>query len=140
MQVNNSVNLASQAAIALGNSTSVPAQEQRTRALARENFNSAELTSENNKTQSSQSDVNARQRLDIDEQAIALIEREQLPPSNSRNNEQQSFTPNNQQNSYNSGYDAPSSQNKLAVAAYQSVGAIAQRDNIQQVFGVDLFA
>ena len=78
MQVNNSVNLASQAAIARGNSTSVPAQEQRTRALARES-----LSNEENQTQKSQSEIDTRQRLDIDEQAIALIEREPLSGYNS---------------------------------------------------------
>ncbi len=130
MQVNNSANFVSQGPIALGNNSSVQAQEQRARVSARET-----LSSEENKNQKSQADIDARQRLDIDEQAIALIERE-LPSSNDKNNLQQS----NQQNTFNSAYDAPSSQNKLAVATYQSVDNIAQRDNIEQVFGVDLFA
>jgi len=131
MQVNNSANVASQAVIALGNNISVPAQEQRTRALARENF-----SHEENQIQKSQSDVDTRQRLDIDEQAIALIERELPQPYNNASNQQNV----DQKNNYNSRYDAPSNQNQSAVAAYQSVDAIAQRDNIQQVFGVDLFA
>ncbi len=131
MQVNNSANSVSQAPIALGSNTSVQAQEQRTRAVARENF-----SAEESQSQKSQVDINSKQRLDIDEQAIALIEREQLPANNSASNS----TQNSQNNSYNSGYDAPSNQNQLAVAAYQSVDTIAQRDNIEQVFGVDLFA
>jgi hypothetical protein len=131
MQVNNSANIVSQAPSALGNNTSVQAQEQRTRAVARENF-----SSEESQSQKSQADINSKQRLDIDEQAIALVEREQLPANNSASNS----TQNSQNNSYNSGYDAPSNQNQLAVAAYQSVDTIAQRDNIEQVFGVDLFA
>jgi len=135
MQVNNSANLASQATIALGNSTSVPAQELRTRALARENF-----ADEESQTQKAQSDVDIRQRLDIDEQAIALIQREQLSTYDSSNNRPPDSQQSNQENSYNSGYDSPSNQNQSAVAAYQSVDAIAQRDNIQQIFGVDLFA
>jgi hypothetical protein len=130
MQVNNSANFVTQGSIALGNNSSVQAQEQRARVSARET-----LSSEENKNQKSQTDIDTRQRLDIDEQAIALIERE-LPSSNDKNNLQQS----NQQNTFNSAYDAPSSQNKLAVATYQSVDNIAQRDNIEQVFGVDLFA
>ena len=133
MQVNNSVNLTSQPAIGLGKNSSVPAQEQRTKALAREALSSEE-------SQKSPSDINTRQRLDIDEQAMALIERQPLPPYDSRNSSQQSSQQNYQQTSTNSGYDTPSSQNKLAVAAYQSVDAIAQRDSIQQIFGVDLFA
>ncbi|WP_077285010.1 hypothetical protein [Cognaticolwellia aestuarii] len=132
MQVNNSANFVSQAPIALGNNSSVQAQEQRARVAARET-----QSAEESKSQKSQLDADTRQRFDIDEQAIALIEREQ--PSaygDSNNNAQQS----NQQNSYSSGYDAPSNQNKLAVAAYQSVDTLAARDNIEQVFGVDLFA
>lgn len=46
----------------------------------------------------------------------------------------------NRQQNLNSSYDAPSQQNLTAISAYQSVDAIAQRDNIQQVFGVDLRA
>ena len=133
MQVNNSANFVSQAPIALGNNSSVQAQEQRARVAARET-----QSAEESKSQKSQLDVDTRQRLDIDEQVIALIEREQPPPYGNagNNNAQQS----NQQNSYNSAYDAPSNQNKLAVAAYQSVDTLAARDNIEQVFGVDLFA
>jgi hypothetical protein len=139
MQVNNSVNLTSQPAIGLGKNSSVPAQEQRTKALARES-----LSSEESQSQKSPSDINTRQRLDIDEQAMALIERQPLSAYDSGNSSQQSPQQSPQQNyqqtSTNSGYDTPSSQNKLAVAAYQSVDAIAQRDSIQQIFGVDLFA
>jgi hypothetical protein len=131
MQVNNSVNLTSQPAIGLGKNLSVPAQELRTKVLARE-----ALSSEESQSKKSASDINTRQRLDIDEQAMALIERQPLPPYDSRNSSQQNY----QQTSTNSGYDTPSSQNQLAVAAYQSVDAIAQRDSIQQIFGVDLFA
>lgn len=38
------------------------------------------------------------------------------------------------------GYDLPSQQNQTAVAAYQAVGNAAQREDISQIFGVDLFA
>lgn len=138
MQINNSANLAAQAPIRLGNTSAVPAQEQRQNVAARE-----KISNEENKTQNSQADTNSRQRLDFDEQAISLIERDQLAQFDSQNagqSNQQSNQQNGQSNNYNSGYDSPSSQNQLAVAAYQSVGAIAQRDDIQQIFGVDLFA
>lgn len=129
MQVTNTANLAATSIAAPSNSSSVQAQEQRTRALAREE----------NQTQKSQSEAKSQQRFEVDEQAIALLEREQLTPYNNASN--QSSNGNNQNaNAYNGGYDAPSSQNQSAVAAYQSVDSIAQRDNIQQVFGVDLFA
>lgn len=125
MQVNNSSNIASSANLPVRASSSVQAQEQRTRAVAREE----------NQAQKSQADANAQQRFDVDEQAIALIEREQLQPFNNASQQQSSGN-----NNDNSRYDAPSSQNQSAVAAYKSVDSIAQRDNIQQVFGVDLFA
>ena len=134
MQINNSANLATQASTRLGNTRAVPAQEQRQNVAARE-----KLSNEENKAQNAQADTNSRQRLDFDEQAISLIERDQLAQFDSRSTEQ-SNQQNGQSNNSNSGYDSPSNQNQLAVAAYQSVGAIAQRDDIQQNFGVDLFA
>lgn len=130
MQVTNSTNFTTQQPAKLGGTSSVQAQELRTKALARE-----ALSQEDSKAKTSQSDVESRQRLDIDDQAIALIEREQLQPYNNGGNQKKA----EQNNSVNSGYDTPSSQNQTAVAAYQSVDSIAQRDNIQQVFGVDLF-
>mgnify|MGYP003624339464 FL=1 len=135
MQVNNTANLAAQAALSLRNSNAIPAQEQRVSTIAREKFNNEE-----SQTQKSQAETDGRQRLDIDEQAISLIERDQLSQFDSRNNLQRNNQQGEQSTNYNSGYDSPSNQNRSAVAAYQSVGAIAQRDDIQQIFGVDLFA
>jgi hypothetical protein len=124
MQVTNTTNSAAKPAATQGISSSVQAQEQRTRALAREE----------NQTQKSQSEANSQQRFDVNEEAIALVEREQSQSYNNGGNQKQSGS------DYNSRYDSPSSQNQSAVAAYQSVDNIAQRDNVQQVFGVDLFA
>jgi hypothetical protein len=124
MQVNNSSNIANSANLAVRETNRVSAQEQGARAVTREE----------NQAQRSQTEANAQQRFDVDEQAIALIEREQLQPFNNREQQSQNTSSNN------SGYDAPSNQNQSAVAAYQRVDSIAQRDNIQQVFGVDLFA
>ncbi len=126
MQVTNSTNLVATPVAVPRNTSSVQAQEQRARVLAREE----------NQAQKTQPDASSQQRFDVDQQAIALIEREQLQPYNNGSNQQQ----NTSSNDDNSRYDAPSSQNQSAVAAYQSVDSIAQRDNIQQVFGVDLFA
>jgi len=95
------------------------------------------------------------ERFDVDEQALALVEQAQLDsqktfsqsPDASQNvpslpaqsnNEQNN--PTSKQSNNQSSYDSPSQQNQTAVAAYSSVGQIAQRENIQQVFGVDLFA
>ncbi len=71
-----------------------------------------------------------KSRLDIDQQAIELVEQQS----------QGQVTKQPQQATKNTGYDQPSEQNYTAVAAYQSIENLSQRDNIQQVFGVDLLA
>ncbi|WP_085296931.1 hypothetical protein [Cognaticolwellia mytili] len=126
MQVTNNTNLATKSIVAPSNTLPVQARELRTRTLAQEESQAQKL----------QPDTSSPQRFDVDQQAIALIEREQLQLDNNGNNQQQTTG----SNDGNSRYDAPSNQNQSAVAAYQSVDSIAQRDNIQQVFGVDLFA
>ena len=66
-------------------------------------------------------------RLDIDKQAIQLVEQESANQSA-------------QQRTSNTGYDKVAEQNYTAIAAYQSVENQNKRDDIQQVFGVDLLA
>ncbi|MGB1261718.1 MAG: hypothetical protein ACPG52_02315 [Cognaticolwellia sp.] len=129
----NSSNVAANTTAAVSKSSSVPAQGPGIRALARENF-----ADESTQAQKTQAQTHAQQRFDVDEHAIALIEQEHVErePFNQGNNQQSTGN----SNSYNSSYDAPSNQHQSAVAAYQSVDSIAQRDNIQQIFGVDLFA
>ncbi|WP_139175505.1 hypothetical protein [Colwellia chukchiensis] len=126
MQINNASNIASRVNTQ-GNKISIPAQEQRLQNSARE-----ALAAEQNQDKKAQAASDNRQRLDIDEQAINAITRQ----------EQGTFTTTNaqQQNKNQNSYDSPSTQNQSAVAAYQSVDTIAQRDNIEQIFGVDLFA
>lgn len=46
----------------------------------------------------------------------------------------------NETSARSTSYDQPSRQNQTAVAAYQAIDNAAQRDDISQVFGVDLFA
>ena len=65
-----------------------------------------------------------RQRFDVDQQALAVVEQED------RRSRQQ------QQNATD--YDQPSQQNQTAVAAYESISNLDNRQNIQQLFGVDL--
>ena len=101
-------------------------------------------------------------RLDVNEQAIALLEQESRQQSGQGFERQaaeqglgqasaqesgqgaqlQLFSDlsDNSQQAGATAYDRPSNQNLNAVAAYQSVNNIAQRDNVQQLFGVDLFA
>ncbi|WDE03528.1 hypothetical protein SG34_019320 [Thalassomonas viridans] len=93
-------------------------------------------------------------RFDVNEQAIALLEQEagqqtgqglgqQSAGQESGQGAQLQLFADSSDNTQGAGttaYDRPSSQNLNAVAAYQSVNNIAQRDNVQQLFGVDLFA
>ena len=94
-------------------------------------------------------------RLDVNEQAIALFE-QQVEQETSKQAGQQAEQQFGQQleqqtaqqlaqnadpqGSNGTGYDQPNNQNLNAVATYQSVNNIAQRDSVQQLFGVDLFA
>ncbi|WDE00910.1 hypothetical protein SG35_009920 [Thalassomonas actiniarum] len=96
-------------------------------------------------------------RLDVNEQAIALFEQEQSGRGLGQQQGASQFLgqdsgqapgqgaqlqlfADSSENSRGATYDRPSNQNLSAVAAYQSVNNIAQRDNVQQLFGVDLFA
>lgn len=65
-----------------------------------------------------------RQRFDVDQQALAVVEQED------RRGRQQ------QQNA--TGYDQPNQQNQTAVAAYESISNLDNRQSIQQLFGIDL--
>lgn len=62
---------------------------------------------------------NRPQRIEFDRRVVAQLDQER-----------QSTT----------GYDAPPSKNRLAIAAYEGVTNLERRDNVKQVFGVDLFA
>ena len=68
----------------------------------------------------------------IDEQAIALFEQSQASFS--------SNTQSNNESSSSASQDQPSAKNETAVANYQAVGNLAQRESVQKLFGVDLFA
>jgi hypothetical protein len=68
----------------------------------------------------------------IDEQAIALYEQSQASLSSQSPSSNERFSSENQ--------DKPSAKNETAVANYQAVGNLAQRESVQKLFGVDLFA
>ena len=61
-------------------------------------------------------------RIDIDQSAISLLEQEKQASDN------------------NTSYDQPSQRNATAVTTYQSVSNLEQRENVQQLLGVDIFA
>jgi len=68
-----------------------------------------------------------------DQQAIALFEKNQLEANATKfNSGNDSFSAADK--------DKPSPKNETAVANYQAVGNLAQRESVQQLFGVDVFA
>lgn len=69
----------------------------------------------------------------IDEQAIALYQQSQSALSKPLN-DSSSFAQSSAEQ------DQPSAKNETAVASYQAVGNLAQRESVQKLFGVDLFA
>lgn len=105
----------------------------------------ASSVDENNPNNQSKRLEQEASRFDVSEEAIALLE-EQLASSGSALAVSENETSSNESNTTNldgaesSQYDQPSQQNLSAVAAYQSVDNIAQRENIKQFFGVNLFA
>lgn len=61
-------------------------------------------------------------RLEVSDNAISLLEQEKETSNNS------------------TAYDQPSKKNSTAVSTYQSVNNLEQRENVQQLLGVDIFA
>ena len=68
----------------------------------------------------------------IDEQAIALFEQSQASFSSNAQSSNESAS--------SASKDQPSAKNETAVASYQAVGNLAQRESVQKLLGVDLFA
>ncbi len=88
----------------------------------------ASLSVEQEKQQKSKQ----QNRFDVDEQALILAK--QSRDLNSSSTSRQGFQ------SKHADYDQPSQHNQTAVSTYQSVSNLSQRENIQQIFGVDLLA
>jgi len=91
--------------------------------------------------QKKSSNKQAKASIVIDEQAIALFEQNQA--------EQNQFAvstqtqPNKDNSSFkesSASQDQPPAKNETAVASYQAVGNLAQRESVQQLFGVDVYA
>ncbi|GLX77074.1 hypothetical protein tinsulaeT_04140 [Thalassotalea insulae] len=121
MQVNSASSFTPQAASSLAVDNQVRVNENNDRLTARQ---------QQQKTPQKSAEQQRANRLDIDEQAIAIVEREQ-----------QNLSVNNQaSNSSNTSYDQPSQANQTAVSTYQSVDNIVKRETIEQAFGVDLYA
>lgn len=75
----------------------------------------------------------AQQGIIADQQAIALFEKNQFEANAAK------FTASSSSFSATD-KDKPSPKNETAVASYQAVGNLAQRESVQQLFGVDVFA
>jgi hypothetical protein len=74
----------------------------------------------------------ANQGIIADQQAITLFEKNQFEANAAKSIlSSGTFAPDK---------DKPSPQNQSAVASYQAVGNLAQRESVQQLFGVDVFA
>jgi hypothetical protein len=115
MQINNASTFSSGNVQTLNNKTS--ANNQQTKKVAAPD--ESEVTA-----------IAPPERLEVSEQAITLLE-------------QQSATKNNQQDKSSNNtakLNQFADQNATAVNAYQSVNNLAQRENIQAMLGVDLFA
>ncbi len=86
--------------------------------------------------QEQSSNKQAKPSIVLDEQAIALFEQNQASVLTQAqlNNESLDF------DNTTTSPDQPSAKNETAVASYQAVGNLAQRESVQQLFGVDVFA
>ncbi len=129
MQVNSTSSYTPQSSQAIGGQNQISVNDQSDRLAVQPTLpkNDSDKASADNANKEQQT------RLDIDQEAINLVEQNQAVSVN------QNSLPNNS-NSSKASYDQPSQQNQTAALAYQSVDNLAKRDTIQQAFGVDLYA
>lgn len=132
MQIDSASSFTPQSALNVGGDQQTRVNEQRDRLVVQQEQDKTRQKNSQNTQQNS-----PNERLDIDSAAIELVEQNQQLTGNADNNAQQQGQASQSQRA---GYDQPSQQNLTAVSAYQSVGGIAQRDSIQETFGVDLYA
>ncbi len=130
MQINSATSYTPQSALNIGGDNLTQVNDQRDRLVVQPEQEKARQNSSQKNSQNNQAE-----RLDVDPSAIALVEKNQQLNAVSNVQQQGQST-----YSKSADYDQPSQQNKTAVSTYQSVGGIAQRDSIQQAFGVDLYA
>jgi hypothetical protein len=138
MQINSANSYTPQA------SGSLAVDNQNQVAQQRDRFRVQQETQQAQQTKDQEQKSSQVNRFDVDEKSLALVEESQQRAAESeRPSSQLSSQTNDKPEQLNksnkqTAYDNPSQQNKSAIAAYSSVGNIAQRENIQQVFGVDL--
>lgn len=99
----------------------------------------AETTAEIKQVQPSSKQTKAS--IVVNEQAIALFEKNQVEQNQAFQSAQAQLNKNDFSfNDSSANKDQPSAKNEIAVASYQAVGNLAQRESVQQLFGVDVFA
>lgn len=125
MEINSSSTVASTITQQVNRQSAVDRQQQDTRAQQQRR---TDLQDEQN-TQAQRQE----QRFQADEQAIAFVEQ-------TLNSSTSSTAAGSEQQRSSTTYDQPDESNRTAVAAYQSVSDISQRDSIKEAFGVDLYA
>ena len=144
MQINNASSYTPQASGSLAVDNQNQVAQQRDRLRVQQETQQAQQSAQQTKEQEQK--PNQVNRFDVDEKSLALVEQaQQRTAETGQASSQLSSQTNDQSKQFNksnkqTAYDHPSQQNKSAIAAYSSVDNIAQRENIQQVFGVDLLA
>jgi hypothetical protein len=143
MQINSASSYTPQTSSSLPVDSQNQVVEQRDRLRVQQSTEQVEQSNKLNTQQTQEKNKQSSQveRFDVDAKALALVEQAQTssnslqtPSQGSNAFSQQS----NNQSSSKASYDSPSKQNQTAIAAYSSVDSISQRENIQQVFGIDL--
>lgn len=162
MQVNSASSFTPQSSGSLSVDNQNQVAEQRDRFRVQQAQQNTEQTQQSNKDSAQQAQqqnqqterVEQAERFDVDEQALALVEQAQFENQQAQLNQNAQQTPTatnsvlaeqnsqqgNNQNTRQASYDSPSKQNQTAISAYSSVDNIEKRENIQQVFGIDLLA
>lgn len=90
----------------------------------------------NNPAQNSERPV---ERLDVNEQALAIVD-EQRQQQTQQEAQQQSLVLSSEDDTNNTSVEQVNNRNLTAVSAYQGVENLQQRSDIEQLFGVDLYA
>ena len=90
----------------------------------------------NNPAQNSERPV---ERLDVNEQALAIVD-EQRQQQTQQEAQQQSLVLSSEDNTNNTSVEQVNNRNITAVSTYQGVENLQQRSDIEQLFGVDLYA
>jgi len=79
----------------------------------------------------------AQQGFELDAQTLSFLENNQEPSQLVR--QQDTGTDSNQSSKFTA-KDQISSQNQTAVSSYQNINNLAQRESVQQLLGIDLYA